>query len=568
MYVERRFRSSVSSALIAKFLTLAVLFRLSFNQDFHQLWRNWGHTWKDLMNPFLSMQKPFSILRCLHLWKPKDYNWGYDLITSGFMRFSNEQLEYEDLPYRLIPRLDQLGFPKWLRGRVLEDESQKESWEIFLRETIDKTFVFVQKTNVWVHAGYAALALLVAILLGASGRKLTSFRLLRAAAMRLMLTHGLLFGLTCWILYQTRMSKWGSDILSGRTLMRPFPPVDVIRDEEKLMYVSKGPTTFPQRHDILIGTRYSAPFLGAYDRWLDYHPGNVVFRSAALERGSLYRNYLCHKAIAFSGRLEQEVFEEATELDGRFLQQDYRTGDWRAMTDIEVSNTIREELLSAGSPLLSVVRKQIDWMVAEFRFGTLRTTSLARFSIRLLVSVRERLLLVNRPSVDVGVPQSIPGPKMSSFVELEHSMWTLQSQTLIAQEMTSREIKSLPSRMKQRGKLHIGSLVWMNYSGEQWYPGSIAAADENGSLFDIVFDDGTREYNVGREGLRLMKPVTEGSRAAGCYRDQLRDCYEGTVRRVSPSGHVMIEFDDGDVEWQMPPSQYYVPPYRYGWDYY
>ena len=518
------------------------------------------------MDPYLSMQKPFSILRCLHLWKPQGYNWGYDLITSGFLRFSNEQLEYEDLPYRFIPRLDQLGFPKWLRGRVLEDESQKESWEIFLRETIDKTFDFVKRVNIWAHAGYLSSMILVAIVLSASGKTVRSFRLVRATTIRLLITHGFLFGLACWTLYQTRISKWGSDIFSGRALMRPFPPAY----EEKL-YVSEGPTTFPQRPDILIGTRYNAPFLGAYDGWLDYHPGNTVFRKAALDRGSLYRNYVHHGIDVFASRLEQEVLERATRLDGRFLLQDYRTGDWRVMTDVEVNKTIKEELLSAGSPLLAELRKYVDWMIAEYRFGTLRMTSLARLSIHSLSTMRQRILLMNHPSKGVG-STSVQGPKKTSrnpFVVLEQSFARQQSRSLAAQKnKISPRGSSPPLQMDQQDELLVGSLVWMKFSDREFYPGSITGAHKNGSLFDIAFDDGTREFRVRRELLHKMKPVTEGIRVAGCYREQLRDCYEGTVRRVSPSGQVMVEFDDGDVEWQVPPNYYYVPPYRYGWDYY
>jgi hypothetical protein len=45
--------------------------QLSRGTYFHQKWNMWGHTVSDLMNPVASMRKPWSILRCMGLFKPQ-----------------------------------------------------------------------------------------------------------------------------------------------------------------------------------------------------------------------------------------------------------------------------------------------------------------------------------------------------------------------------------------------------------------------------------------------------------------------------------------------------------------
>ena len=113
---------------------------------------------KDLTDPMLSMQYPFSLLRCLSLWKPPTHNWGYDLITSGFMRFSNEQMDLMDISDRLVPRFDDFHYPEWLRGPLLwtADDyrvpkqyrkprpTQKEALKAFIGGTIYKTNDFLR----------------------------------------------------------------------------------------------------------------------------------------------------------------------------------------------------------------------------------------------------------------------------------------------------------------------------------------------------------------------------------------------------------------------------------------
>jgi hypothetical protein len=231
---------------------------LSRGTYFHLKWNMWGHTMKDLMDPDLSMRKPFSILRCLRLWKPANRNWGYDLVTSGFMRFMNEQLEDEDFEERFIPRLNQFRFPKWLRGRRLRNGSQRDTWRLFILETIRKVAQFVKQITLVTHVFYLVGLVILSIIWSTITHGGSGTRLLGRSIFRLMVTHGILFGLAAKMLYDICTSDWGRCISSGKALMPPFPPVEIAstNHQQTAMMILSGPTTFPMRNDVLIGSRY------------------------------------------------------------------------------------------------------------------------------------------------------------------------------------------------------------------------------------------------------------------------------------------------------------------------
>ena len=73
-----------------------------------------------------SLARPWNILRCLHLWKPKDRQWGYDLFTASTLRIANNQLgcEPEDLETFIDQVMRKLGFPEYLDGTINFEHSQ------------------------------------------------------------------------------------------------------------------------------------------------------------------------------------------------------------------------------------------------------------------------------------------------------------------------------------------------------------------------------------------------------------------------------------------------------------
>jgi hypothetical protein len=543
--------------------------QLSRGTYFHQKWMNWGHTWQDLVHAESSMRWTFAVLRCLSIWKPKYANWGYDLITATVLRFANEQLEEDDLVHRLWSRLDQIGFPTFLRGRILENVSQKQMWHFFIRETMEKVYVFCKLVTVYVHVAYfgfvGTMAILIAYKFPSGSRK--AFRLVRDAVRRVVFTHGIVLLVAYKLWYDIQHSPWGQSIISGRAFMRPFPVAITETDSTALDFmISNGRTTMPTRNDVLIGTRYDAQFLGSYDRWLDYHPGNVQFLQTVSQYATIWEPDTTWNIVSTIMKKRDE--------DGRFLQQDFRTGDWRIMNECDIAKTFVEYLVIAKDPALATIRKQIHWMLADNRFGPQRSTALARWAQLQLWNLKRALLQMPDDNCFASFPVSKDSTVSLPAIDPLHKSWTtfFQRQTNTAPFHPRPNVAWMSLDNKQ--DFRIGSLVWCYiHDADAWYPGTVVAVgddDDDDDLYEVSFDDSGEEYFeetgnmwIHREDMQKFHPITEGDAVEGCFMDSLNDCWPGTVDRVMPSGFISILYDDGDYQEYVPPTRYYQPPFNY-----
>lgn len=510
--------------------------QLSRGTYFHQKWNMWGHTWKDMLDPMTSMGKPFSILRSIGLYKPSTRNWGYDLVTSVFQRFCNDQMEWEDLDDRFLPKLDQLKFPEWLRGKSNMGRGQRWGWQLFYTETLAKTYEFVRNVAVAVHGGYAVIVLGIAI--GASICNKKGEAVLFTASKRLLVTHGIMLLCTLKLLRDVRNSKWGINALNGRLLRRPFAPkMDLFHSDEGRA-VSRGPTTYPTKDDVLLGSRFDAPFLGSYDDWLRYHTGNDVFLEATSELAPFYRTYRGLDPV-FGHSIEESVLQVVKERDGRFLQQDFRSSDWRLLSDEEVNLVIREELMVQSSEALSQVRKTLRYFVADWRFGLLRQTPMSRLSQLMLTQLERKL-------VESPIKQRNDNTRKAS----SKSTRRLLSNASTLQRPKVEKKRSRPSvpTKAEPAEFKVGSLVWAEIDALQWkwHPGVVDYYDEDSGTFSVSLEEGDYVDEIGPEYLRKRVPLVEGDRLTGCMEPVLNDCWEGRVDRVMADGDIMMAFDDGD----------------------
>jgi len=496
------------------------------------------------------------------------------------MRFSNEQLEYEDFEYRFLPRLDQFGFPAFLRGRHLRDELQKTTWTVFILETIDNVYSFLAKANLYVHGAYLGLVLLTAALLAArhryfGGSGAIGARDLGRAVLRLTLTHVLLAATGFLLWHRVSHSDWGQSISSGTALMRPFPPLDreVPITEASTMF--GGLSTIPTRNDVLVGSRFDVDFLGSYNKWLDYHPGNAVFRQAVAESAPAYAAYnKLGPSLRWS--IVQTVVEEVEARGGRFLGQDYLSGDWIIMNPTEKIEAVSDALASASSRVVAAVRKLMDWKIANHRFGPRRESATARASQLLLWHVKRSMMIGFSP---LSVPKATTVLKAGTSPAVVASPLVPSSSKTIAPapSVYSRRIQQIgrcrssgfPSNTAIRNRddnFQEGLLVWVSYEEDvySWYPGTVIRTD-NGEGYRVAFEDGSWEAGIDRSRLEMFTPVTENDRVEGCFAEhQLEDCYPGTIVHVMPGGYVSIAYDDGEFSAVVSPMNYYVPPFRYG----
>ena len=382
-------------------------------------------------------------------------------------------------------------------------------------------------------------------------------------------------------LYKIQCSAWAQNALKGKSLMRPFPPAARRSMEEELVgVVSSGPTTFPSTLDVLLGTRFDAPWLGAYERWLDGHPGNRRFQQVISELAPSYSLKAAstppsQRRTLSSALVDAAVYKVVEENQGRFLQQNYRTGDWRVQTVQDNQQTVQLELACAALPVLEALRTRLDRSMDLLRFGTvLRSTALARKAALFAWRLRMKL---------AGIPlrlQVQDGSMVRTSVSETSTPVSFRRWKLPVIRMESRSSLQLltwragwPIQPGGQDDFRLGAPVWAYLTEEDrhgntnkaWYRGDIVALNKNKQESTVALETGEIQVHVPFHELEHYRPVEEGDVVQGCFSTdgELEDCYEGIAVHVMPDGSAAIAYKDGDFDARKHPAEYYVPPYAY-----
>ena len=504
--------------------------QLSRGTYFHMKWNMWGHTWKDLQDSQRSMAKPFSILRCLGIWKPKNRNWGYDLVTSGMMRLANGQmgLHWEELPDFINTVVKKFGIPKIMQGRILKNRS---AWETYLRETLEKCLTVLEVVNLVVMVTYGIGVLLVSLKTRKSIHTTRAF-------VGLCFTHILPAFYLHRIQRQIESSQWGQNVKLGRLLKEPFHLPFMKIDDPSL---SIGPTTLPSNKDVLIGSRFDSKFLGSYNQWLEYHPGNTKFRSAISYYGPLLKSYR-GLPDSFS---EQLVNSALANISGRFLEQDWRNGQWKVMTRNETKEHVRIALILSSNQYLKTLHSSIALQLAHYRFDiTVRHTMLGLDSQERLVSLRHRLLGYPNKVNDAVLPftrtQSMFKVTLATRRFPKRARQTIEPYTFQHKRWTH------PPRLPP--SLFVGDAVMINYNGEfNWILGSIEQVHTDEDTCNVLYESGKIGEGVPYHWIQKFTPIEENARVDADFEGE-GILYTGIVTTVMPNGNVDVFFDDGSLE--------------------
>ena len=504
--------------------------QLSRGTYFHMKWNMWGHTWKDLQDSQRSMAKPFSILRCLGIWKPKNRNWGYDLVTSGLMRMANGQMgvHWEELPDFINTVVKKIGIPKILQGRVLK---KRWAWETYLRETLEKCLRVLEVANIVAMATYSLGVVIVSL-------KTRKSKHVTRAIVGLFFTHLLSAFFLHRIQSRIGSSQWGQTVKLGRLLKEPFHLQFMNMDDPSL---SIGPTTLPSKEDVLIGSRFDSKFLGSYNQWLDYHPGNAKFRSVIFYYGSLLHSYR-GLPDSFSDEL---VNSTLASISGRFLEQDWRNGQWKVMTRNETKEHVRIALILSSNQYLKTIHSSIASQLAHYRFDIkVRHTVLGLYSQERLISLRQRLLGAPNKDDDVILPFTRIQPifKVSSVTEIfpKRPRSTIEPYTFQHKRWTH------PSQLPH--SWDVGDTVMINFNGEfNWILGNIDQIHADEGTCNVLYDSGEIGERVPYLWIQKFTPIQEEARVDADFEGE-GVLYKGVVTRVMPNGNVDVFFDDGSLE--------------------
>ncbi|KAI2498615.1 putative membrane protein (DUF2061) [Fragilaria crotonensis] len=499
--------------------------QLSRGTYFHQKWLSWGHTMQDLADADRSMAKPFSILRALSLWKPKSRNWGYDFVSSAVLRIANLQLGVapDELPTfqeRVIENI--FHIPTFLQGPVSEKNS---AWRDYIEATLHKIKVFFAAANVIILACYLSIVSLLSI-------KDRSLGPARSASYRMLFTHVLPVMLTSGVLYTASRAEWRH--LTGSFLRPPFPDhLQSMNDTS----ISVGPTTFPRRMDVLVGNRFDAMYLGVYDRWLDYHPGNVDFQSKII--------HCSRMPVALDQKCIDLILNSNV---GHVLEQDWRTGCWRIMTPFESRRHAMIALKKARNTIVDRTAKSIAILLAYNRFDV-PPTSMSAASIDLLKSLKKAIFLpeyttttsvLSKPSSNTVFAVKSGLPTLSTAA----SSSTIRARTSEHARWTSSRPSPTP--------FQVGDIVWVNYKGRgEFYRGAVVDVQDSDNALHIAYEDGDEQEGV---ALRLIQP--ELALVENGYVEHKKKAIHVKVRRVKPNGWIDIEYPDGSIEQDVRPKAF------------
>ena len=150
-------------------------------------------------------------------------------------------------------------------------------------------------------------------------------------------------------------------------------------------------TAYPERNDVLIGSRFDADFLASMNFVLDFHPGTKEWINHMKEHQhdisrSADKYYLDMVVDTIVSKILNENEGSSLSLllnEGgtprRFLKQDYETGWWTIMTRSEAIAITRRALLALSHPKsISIPYEHWKQLLAESRFGKRRHTALAK----------------------------------------------------------------------------------------------------------------------------------------------------------------------------------------------
>jgi hypothetical protein len=190
-----------------------------------------------------------------------------------------------------------------------------------------------------------------------------------------------------------------------------------------------GPTTAPERTDVLIGTRLHSEYLGSLSQWMDFHPGNIEYNEEVAAWSYIFSNYKALPA-PFQNSVGDRILET---VRGRLLRQNWATGSWVIMDDDERMHQLHMDMLVDAYPTLFHLGKTLDILLARSRFDVShRETSLgfaSQVQIRELKhslfkksksAFSETTLLVLLKAYAGSIQGSTPSPSQTSGINRYH----------------------------------------------------------------------------------------------------------------------------------------------------
>jgi len=259
---------------------------------------------------------------------------------------------------------------------------------------------------------------------------------------------------------------------------------------------------------------------------------------------------------AFGERLVDDAFDAIGETGGRFLHQDYRTGDWNLMTTDEIREYIRLHMWLGYGSLLASLKDSFDLLVDDYRFGLLRQTALSRASLAYLMDFESKLF---GPSNEVAEASS----QLPLAIQLLRPVRLTSTTKTVNTPMTGMSNERWTSFPEvETPEIKMFTEVLYRVKQFELLPASIVGYSKKRDTYKLaLYGDTTYQYGSIRTGVMRdeffkAKPPVEGDRVAATYKNG-DEWFPGTLTRVRASGRAAVQYDDGDFDGLVKFSNYF-----------
>ena len=348
---------------------------------------------------------------------------------------------------------------------------------------------------------------------------------------RLILSHGFVAILALGSIRQYGQTNLAKKAASKDIFTRPFAPVRSSIEHD-------GPTAFPERMDILIGTRLDADWLASFNDMFDYHPGNIRFNNMISSFATLPSSLVAGAPLSILDLLEKKI----EGIVPRFLHQGYADGYWTVMPTSDAMDVIRLALEMERDGLKETLGKTIKSILADSRFGTLRDTAMAKTFAPKFAERWEDAVFgaatkddVNKSSIRLGALDKREKPMFQPRKFAVASLLRSGDEKFDAQPSTDA--------------LRVGDKVLLSIEKQQWEEARIEFV-RNAKMCDVRTLSGKMFMNIYSEELREYESFAEGDRVVA-YFASTDSWHKGFISKVHPLGTYEVDFDDGDKEYEL-----------------
>ena len=485
---------------------------------YYQRFNMWGSTFSMLKDATRTMIQPWPFLRAMGLVKTRGITWIHQFCQqfANGEEFYNDS-ELDDLKDKVFSKVPQT---LW---------SSADSWERFIPETLSIWVGFLSAVNALVVVLYFCLSVIVCLL---KGEKLT--RSLFKSTKRLFLLLGSVTIISGALVKYFDHTEIAQSVTTGEVFRKPFP---LVSPEGVHNF---GPTTFPERNDVLIATRFDADFLASYNRFLNFHPGNRRWHTLVANAASLPNNVAPHAAE----HIVREILDyKEAGLPTRFLLQNPYTGAWSIMSEDEALKVTRRAVADKGNRFVGLLSQHLKNVLAIARFGG--DAAMARIAGERFVKRWSAILYGEKDlSTSHGVEKAISNSSLKIDHAFPYIRFDLQVKSQESRRTATREAALVLDDFEKDHIIQSGEKIWVYYGESDWYEGEIVDCFPSDEECIVYIYNSGRKNVVHQDDIREYAQVKEGDRVEVDYEDEF---FTGTVTRVGPDGKCTVLLDGDDV---------------------